>query len=411
VHTSSAIPNDYINKLIYSLAQVSTTSAHNDGIDSRTELDSHANMVVLGSNCFVFDNVHGRTCDVEPFDKSLGVAKKIPIVDAALVYDCSYSHETYLLIICNALQIPSMPDNLLRPFILREAGLQVKDTPKIHVDDPDNQDHAIVFPNDNLCIPLQLWGIFSFFHIRIPTNEEIMYKEPLFLTPDSDSWDPYLEHFAKNEDSMLDWEGNIQPKRKRKSHILDWNVTVDGHDYENAVDFSTISAFQVDNPATIPTSILNNEFMDFAADLSAHVETSKHSTGIGRSGGYQDGEDDLFEPIYSLMNNFEAAISSVEASKKTTVSTETLSKIWNIKPELAKKALNQTTQLYRRGADTELSRRYSTNDQMLRYKRINSQFFTDTFFVTEKGKSTCGNTCAQLFVSDKGVYCHLPHVK
>ena len=39
---------------------------------------------------------------------------------------------------------------------------------------------------------------------------------------------------------------------------------------------------------------------------------------------------------------------------------------------------------------------------MLRYKRINSQFFTDTFFVTAKGKSTRGNTSAQIFVSDKG---------
>ena len=39
---------------------------------------------------------------------------------------------------------------------------------------------------------------------------------------------------------------------------------------------------------------------------------------------------------------------------------------------------------------------------MLRYKRINSQFFTDTLFVTKKGKSSKGNTCAQLFVSDKG---------
>ena len=39
---------------------------------------------------------------------------------------------------------------------------------------------------------------------------------------------------------------------------------------------------------------------------------------------------------------------------------------------------------------------------MLRYKRINSQFFTDNLFVTKKGKSTRGNTCAQLFVSDKG---------
>lgn len=39
---------------------------------------------------------------------------------------------------------------------------------------------------------------------------------------------------------------------------------------------------------------------------------------------------------------------------------------------------------------------------MLRYKRINSQFYTDTLFVTAKGKPSRGNTCAQLFVSDKG---------
>ena len=39
---------------------------------------------------------------------------------------------------------------------------------------------------------------------------------------------------------------------------------------------------------------------------------------------------------------------------------------------------------------------------MLRYKRINTHFFTDTFFVTKKAKSIRGNTCMQLFVSDKG---------
>ena len=40
---------------------------------------------------------------------------------------------------------------------------------------------------------------------------------------------------------------------------------------------------------------------------------------------------------------------------------------------------------------------------MLRYKRIAQFFFMDTFFATEKsGKSSRGNTCCQLFVSDKG---------
>ena len=39
---------------------------------------------------------------------------------------------------------------------------------------------------------------------------------------------------------------------------------------------------------------------------------------------------------------------------------------------------------------------------MLRYKRINSVFFTDTTFVQSKAKSLRQNTCCQVFVSDKG---------
>ena len=54
----------------------------------------------------------------------------------------------------------------------------------------------------------------------------------------------------------------------------------------------------------------------------------------------------------------------------------------------------------RQGTSTELSRRFPTNDRMLRYRRLNSHFFTDTFF--SKTKSLQGFNCAQLFVSDKG---------
>ena len=40
---------------------------------------------------------------------------------------------------------------------------------------------------------------------------------------------------------------------------------------------------------------------------------------------------------------------------------------------------------------------------MLRYKQINTYFFMDTFFANkEKGKSTRGHMCCQLFVTDKG---------
>ena len=45
---------------------------------------------------------------------------------------------------------------------------------------------------------------------------------------------------------------------------------------------------------------------------------------------------------------------------------------------------------------------------MLRYKHISSQFFTDNLFATTKVKLTRGNTCCQIFVSDKGFVVFYP---
>ena len=58
---------------------------------------------------------------------------QIPIVDAAIQYNCPYSGVSYILVIRNTLHVPSMRKNSLPPFILREAGVRVSDTPKIHM--------------------------------------------------------------------------------------------------------------------------------------------------------------------------------------------------------------------------------------------------------------------------------------
>ena len=95
------------------------------------------------------------------------------------------------------------------------------------------------------------------------------------------------------------------------------------------------------------------------------------------------------------------SVHSITAGRQTGVKISHLSKIWGIDIETARRTLEVTTQL--RQQDTgSLSRNFSTNDRMLRYKRINCAFFTDTYFVTGKAKSTRGNTMMQLFVSDKG---------
>ena len=68
---------------------------------------------------------------------------------------------------------------------------------------------------------------------------------------------------------------------------------------------------------------------------------------------------------------------------------------------LAEKSIERNAQLLRQSKDNTLSRNYETNDRMLRYRRLESAFFSETVFAT-KHKSTRGKKCCQVFVNDKG---------
>ena len=47
-----------------------------------------------------------------------------------------------------------MDINLLLPFILKEPGTEVNDTPKTHIEDPSIEDHTIHTEEDGISIPL-----------------------------------------------------------------------------------------------------------------------------------------------------------------------------------------------------------------------------------------------------------------
>ena len=68
-----------------------TTSEKNE---SRTELDSHANMPVVGCNCYIISNT-GKIADVNPFTPDYP-SIQVPIVDAAVQYNCPYDGKTYV---------------------------------------------------------------------------------------------------------------------------------------------------------------------------------------------------------------------------------------------------------------------------------------------------------------------------
>ena len=81
-------------------------------------------------------------------------AMMIQMVDAAVQYDCPYTGITYILVILNALYVPSIQNNLITPFMIRKAGVIVNDTPKIQMDDPSTNDHSIYFPGEDFRIPI-----------------------------------------------------------------------------------------------------------------------------------------------------------------------------------------------------------------------------------------------------------------
>lgn len=128
-------------------------------------------MAVVGRNAYILADLH-KSVDVSPFTPDYAPLT-VPLVDAALQYDCPYSGESYTLILRNALSVPSISNNLLPLFLLREAGLQVKEVPKIHIDHPGVEHHAITFPDTNFCIPLQVWGTFSYFTTYKPTLRQL----------------------------------------------------------------------------------------------------------------------------------------------------------------------------------------------------------------------------------------------
>ena len=78
-------------------------------------------------------------------------------------------------------------------------------------------------------------------------------------------------------------------------------------------------------------------------------------------------------------------------------------KAWKIDRDTALRKIRATSQRYKRKLDPSMKRNITTGDRQLRYNRINDHLFMDTMFaMANGGKSIRGNTCAQIFTTDKG---------
>ena len=125
----------------------------------------------------------------------------LKVVDAAVLYTHPFTFKTYILLIWNALYVPSLQTNLIPPFVLQEHGITVNDVPQIQLADPFPEEHAIVVDQE-LTIPLLLNGKFSYFPTRKPTLEELQQAKQIYsLTPEE--FNLHNSAYSQNEENML----------------------------------------------------------------------------------------------------------------------------------------------------------------------------------------------------------------
>ena len=99
-------PNEYVRfRIAAAIAQIGNASVNSYLLgNGRTELDSHANMCVLGKHCYLLTELSSaRTVNVGAFSDSAGGLNNVPIVDACLSYNCERTNQVYLLVFKNVL--------------------------------------------------------------------------------------------------------------------------------------------------------------------------------------------------------------------------------------------------------------------------------------------------------------------
>ena len=129
--TSNIVTNDRIYAILADAMMAGCGMDEDDVIGGyRTKLDSHVNMPVLGQHSFILNDT-GQTVEVNLFTPQYK-AMTAKLVDGALFYDCHYSGKSYVLVVQNAIHVPSMDNNLIPPFMMREARITVNEKAKIH---------------------------------------------------------------------------------------------------------------------------------------------------------------------------------------------------------------------------------------------------------------------------------------
>ena len=280
----------------------------------RIELDSHADTIVLGSNCVVLHHT-GKVCEVSPYSDNYEAIKNVPEVCGATLWTDTVDNQEYILVFNESLWMgDSLTHSLINPNQLRAFGTDVQDNPF------SNERLSIQPAFHDISIPLQTLGTIIYANTRAPTDQELGQHPHIVLSSNAD-WDPHHVRFP--------------------SHAVEEESR------------STINAIQTRQQYCVGTIV---DPATFAERLISSVQV--HDPNMDKA-------------------DVPSAQTFHTKERNTTVTTADLSERWFIGLAQAEKTIRATTQRLLRSAILPLVRRYRA-DRMYERPRFKGTVYTDT---------------------------------
>lgn len=270
-----------------------------------------------------------------------------------------------MLVIHQAILIPSLRMNLLSPMQLRDNDLCVNDEPKFMVLTPTEGHNAIMIPSkeddmDNetrLRIPLSINGVISYFPSRKPMRKEYEKADLdmiVELTAEAPEWDPTMNRFQDQEAEMINSQGDLKDDFKR------WK------------------------PSRIVAAL--NTFSQNEVPMGLFGVSLARTAHIGAIGMTKPTAKEKRSASKGIRDTKSVATSKCQHAVKA----KDLAKRWGIGLHTVQRTLDATTQSsVRTILHPTLSRRFRTNDWQLRYRRLSHSMFTDTLEATTSEMVFC----------------------
>ena len=344
-----------------------TSSPTNNGMFvGLTELDTHADTIVAGKNTIVMSYTD-KVCEVSPYSSDYESVKDVPIITAATGYT-SATGDNYILILNEALYMPTLDHSLLNPNQLRHHGIEVQDNPY------SSEPMTIVSHEDGFCACLESSGTNIYLRTWTPSQNDLE-SYPHIQLSSSENWDPRNVKFPKY---------SLSERSKIESRSI------------AAVKRIKSDEYSVSNENEIDCGMIDYNIMGINDDIISRLDILERNISeikeIKKFDSDPVEEKDIMDPLSFISNTRHSSITSAELSDR-----------WCISLRQANMTLNATTRRFKRSALMPLSRRYRV-DRMFGLRYLDHMISTDT--IDGKVKSLHGNRYAQVFGS-KEFFCEV----